>query len=100
MVHKCKVQCHTVSATEMDLLGMKDDGVKWLPFAIDLNVITAIKMSTDEVEEESYNCSSIFTTHGDTFILDTPYHDMVEIWANYVNAMWDDEQPNDDDIIL
>ena len=102
MIHKCKVQCHTVNPSEMDLLGINESGSKWLPFAIDLGTITAIKMSTDDKGEESYNCASIFTSNGDTFILDTPYHEMIDVWGKYINSMWGDvESPSDeDDLIL
>lgn len=105
MIHRCKVQCHTINPTEMDLFGMKDDNGKWLPFAIDLGVVTAAKVSTDEIGEPTYNCTSIFTNTGDTFILDTHYSDFMDKWESYVNMMdggFDPSLPpgDDDDIIL
>lgn len=103
MIHKCKVQCHTVNPAEMDLLGIKDDNGKWLPFAIDLGVINSIKMSTDEVGEPTYKCSTVFCTDGTSFILDTPYKDLVELWSDFVSVKWEidnDLSSNDDDITL
>ena len=99
MIHKCKVQCHSVNPTEMDLLGIKEDSGKWLPFAIDMGVITAVKMSTDEKGEATYNCSTIFCNNGDSFILDTSYMEMVDKWESYVNFSWtsDDESSKDED---
>ena len=87
MIHRCKVNCHTINPTEMDLLGFNDDNGKWLPFAIDLGVVTAAKMSTDDIEEPTYNCTSVFTNTGDTFILDTHYLDFMNKWESYVNTM-------------
>ena len=103
MIHKCKVQCHTVNPSEMDLLGIKDDAGKWLPFAIDLGVINSMKMSTDDKEESTYKCSTVFCTDGNSFILDTPYEELVQLWSDYVSTKWetDEDLPlNDDDIIL
>jgi hypothetical protein len=100
MVHKCKVQCHTVNPTDMDLLGIKEDEGKWLPFAIDLGVINAMKMSTDEKGESTYKCTTIFCTDGNTFILDTPYEELLDKWSTYVNTMWEEEDSSDDDITL
>lgn len=101
MIHKCKVQCHTVNPTDMDLLGIKEDEGKWLPFAIDLGVINSMKMSTDEVGEPTYKCSTVFCTDGTSFILDTPFEELVELWSTYVNSTWQAEDgASDDDIIL
>jgi len=105
MIHRCKVHCHTINPTEMNLLGLNDDGGKWLPFAIDIGVVTAAKMSTDEIGEPSYNCTSIFTNTGETFILDTHYLDFINKWESYINMMDGGIDLNlslgdDDDIIL
>jgi hypothetical protein len=85
----------------MDLLGIKEDDGKWLPFAIDLGVINCIKMSTDESGEPTHNCSTVFCTEGNSFILDTPYEEMVELWSGYINSTWQAESgESDDDISL
>lgn len=94
-IHKCKVQCHTVNPTDMDLLGIKEDQGKWLPFAIDLGIINAIKMSTDDKGEPTYKCSAIFCADGNTFILDTPYYNLVEKWENYINSMLETKDLSD-----
>ena len=101
MVHKCRVQCHTVNPSDMDLMGIKQDTGKWLPFAIDLGVINCIKMSTDDSDELVYKCSTVFCSDGSSFILDTPYDEMVEIWSGFINSTWQMENgESDDDIIL
>ena len=102
-IHRCKVQCHTVNPSDMEIMGMKEDEGKWLPFAIDLGIINAIKMSTDEKGEPTYNCATIFCSTGDSFILDTPYFTMIDIWEEYVKSMWmgeDDSQKDEGDLNL
>jgi hypothetical protein len=81
----------------MDLLGIKEDDSKWLPFAFDMGIINAVKMSTDEKGEISYKCSTIFCTDGNSFILDTPYFDFVEKWEQYNKSIWDIPESSDDD---
>jgi hypothetical protein len=97
MIHKCKVQCHTVSPTDMDLLGIKEDDSKWLPFAFDMGIINAVKMSTDEKGEASYRCATIFCTDGNTFILDTSYFDFLQKWEEYNSSIWDSPNGADSD---
>ena len=96
-IHKCKVQCHTVNPTDMDLLGIKEDSGKWLPFAIDLGIINAVKMSTDEKGEPTYKCATIFCSDGNSFILDTPYFDFIEKWEEYNKSIWEQPDPSDDE---
>ncbi len=96
-IHKCKVQCHTVNPTDMDLLGIKEDEGKWLPFAIDMGIINAIKMSTDEKGEATYQCATIFCTDGNTFILDTPYYELIEKWEDYLSSIWDEPNMENDE---
>jgi hypothetical protein len=81
----------------MDLLGIKDDEGKWLPFAIDMGIINAVKMSTDEKGEATYGCATIFCSDGNSFILDTPYFELLEKWDDYMNSMWGSEQENNDE---
>lgn len=108
MIHRCKVHCYTMSLMEREAMGIKDDPGKWLPFAIDMGIITTIKMATDNRDEESFNCAVVFTTQGETFILDTPYEEMVAKWTDYIDSTFypfgDHEPPNllpgDDDIDL
>lgn len=92
MIHKCKVQCHAIDPNELESMGIKKDVGKWLPFAIDLGIVIAVKMSTDEVGEPTYNCSSIFCRDGNTFILDTPFDEFFTKWNNYINTLWDSEE--------
>jgi len=106
MIHKCKVHCYTMSLTEREAMGIKDDPGKWLPFAIDMGMITSIKMATDDPREDAYNCAVIFTSQSETFILDTAYPEMVNKWTKYIDSMFtynestDLPPANDDDIDL
>jgi hypothetical protein len=96
MIHRCKVHCYTMSLMEREAMGIKDDPGKWLPFAIDMGMINAIKMATDVPNEDAYKRAVIFTTQGETFILDTPYEEMVSKWTDYVDTMFNqfnDQEP-------
>lgn len=98
MIHKCNVHCHSLDPKDKDLMGLEDTG-KWLPFAIDISIIVGCKLSTDEEEELAFNCTTIFTEFGDTFILDTPYTEFIDKWEKYVNGM-DELIDGDDDLEL
>jgi hypothetical protein len=89
------VQCHSVNAADMDLLGIKEDHGKWLPFAIDMENINAIKMSTDEQGELTYECATVFCKDGNTFILDTSYYELVDKWEMYIAMHYGGEAKED-----
>ena len=72
MIHECKVQCHTVNIEEAELLGIEDIG-KWLPFIIDLDMVYGAKMATDEIDDDLFNCTTVYTEVGDTYIINTPF---------------------------
>jgi hypothetical protein len=65
-----------------DLLGVDDTG-KWLPFAFHMDIVVACKMTTDDRDEEVYNCTTIFTDHSDTYIIDTPYTEFISVFQMY-----------------
>lgn len=88
MIHRCKVQCHSMNAADLELLGIGEDSGKWLPFSIDLENLNAIKMSTDESDDSTYLCSTIFCKDGNTFIVDTPYYDLVDKWEAYLASQY------------
>jgi hypothetical protein len=67
---------------------MEEDPGKWLPFAIDLGTINCVKLATDDVDQLVYNCSTLYTSTGDMFIVDTPYSKMVDIWQEYTNDVF------------
>jgi hypothetical protein len=81
----------------MDILGIKEDEGKWLPFAFDMSIVNAVKMSTDEKGEASYRCATIFCADGNSFILDTPYFDFVEKWDEYNKSIWETPDAGDSD---
>jgi hypothetical protein len=67
----------------MDLMGLGEDKGKWLPFAFHLDIVVAVKLSTDDEDQISYGCTSVFTEAGDTYIIDTPYEEFEEIFVSY-----------------
>ena len=82
MIHKCKVQCHTIDPKTVELTGMKDSG-KWMPFIFFMDMVEAAKLSSDEEDHEAYGCTTIFTTQGDTFIIDTPHEEFFKKFAEW-----------------
>lgn len=90
MIHECNVFCHSVESDMMDLFGKDDPNVgKWLPFSFDISLIDAIKMSTDDKESMIYKCTTIFLSNGNTYIIDTKYRDLLDIWKEYVTPQSD-----------
>ena len=104
MTHFCKVQCHTMDIKTAEDLGLEDNG-KWLPFIIAMDTITAAKLSSDETDSPTYNCTSIFTSTGDTFIIDTPFELFFKKFKEYnelqiIIGGEDDPNSDDDDLEL
>ena len=80
--------------TVVESLGIEDPG-KWLPFCFDMGILDAIKMTTDDVDNNLFNCTSLFTKSGDTYIIDTPYKKMHKIFKQY-----HEEVSNENDLTL
>jgi hypothetical protein len=82
MVHQCKVQCHSIDPKTLELTGTDDEG-KWMPFIFHMDIINLAKLSSDEEDSASYNCTTIYTEAGDTFIIDTPYDEFFKKFTLY-----------------
>lgn len=82
MIHTCNIHCHALDLEKADLMGIEDKG-KWLPFAFHLDIVIACKLTTDEEDQLVYNCTTIFTDHGDTYIIDTPFTEFQTIFQLY-----------------
>lgn len=101
MIHECKVQCHTMDIKTAEDLGIEDKG-KWLPFIFSMDIITAAKLSSDEEDSPTYNCTSIFTNNGDTFIIDTPPEEFFKKFAEWNTLQFiikdsdEDSSPSED----
>ena len=88
MIHSCNVHCHSISGTEAELLGIEDAG-KWLPFSFIINTIIAIKQASDDEEERTFNCTTIFMENGESFVIDTPFYTFQQVWN--LNMLDEDE---------
>lgn len=100
MTHSCKVQCYTMDSKKAEDLGIEDKG-KWMPFIFNMDIIDAAKMTSDEEGVMEYNCTTIYTSTGTTFIIDTPYEDFMKKFTEW-NTMHivikgEDDLPSDDD---
>ena len=102
MVHNCKVQCHTMNLKDMENLGIDDNG-KWLPFIFDMEMVEAAKLSSDETDSPTYNCTTIFTRSGDTYIIDTDPEEFFKKfteWNTFNILDKEDERTDDGDLEL
>ncbi len=103
MIHECKVQCHTVDPKTAELTGLEDKG-KWLPFIFNMDIIDAAKLSSDEEDSPTYGCTTIFTSQGDTYIIDTPYEEFFKKFNQYnslqIIIKEEDDEDDDNDLEL
>lgn len=84
-IHKCKIHCHAMDPDQADLMGVEDKG-KWLSFAIHMDSITAVKLTSDDEDQLVCGCTTLFTEFGESFIIDTPYEDFVDKYYKYYNT--------------
>jgi hypothetical protein len=84
MVLECNINCRTMDLGSEDLLGMPDPG-KWLPFIIDLDQVYAAKLSSEDEDELTYLCTTIFCYDGDTYIIDTNFEKFKKIFIKFKN---------------
>jgi hypothetical protein len=86
-----------MDAKTAELTGAEDSG-KWLPFIFFMDIVDAAKLSSDEEDSPTYGCTTIFTTQGDTYIIDTPYEKFFKLFSewNIIQININDEDLNDD----
>lgn len=82
MIHSCNIHCHSMDIAQVDLLGVEDKG-KWLPFAFHMDIVIACKLTNDDEEDVTYGCTTVFTDHNDTYIIDTPYKEFLPLFMTY-----------------
>lgn len=83
VIHRCKIHCHSMDPTKLDIMGMEDDLGKWMPFSFHMGIVIACKLSTDEEDLLPFNCTTLFTDTGETYIIDTPYADFEEKFVRF-----------------
>lgn len=97
MLHECNLNCHTIDPTKMSDLGIEDGG-KWMPFIFDMDMIEAAKLTSDEEDMSTYGCTTVFTKHGEAYIIDTPYKEFFSLLKTYYDDV--DGSSSDDDLNL
>lgn len=98
MTHECKVQCHTMDIRTAQDLGIEDIG-KWLPFIFQMDIVDAAKLSSDDDDSPTYNCTTIFCRSGESYIIDTPYAEFFQKFMEW-NTISFGEDSNPDDLNL
>lgn len=99
MIHSCNVHCHSLSTTEVELLGIEDNG-KWLPFCFLTSTVVAMKQTTDDEDEPTFNCTTIFMENGETFVIDTPFYTFQKAWSEVMNNLENNEDSRESDMII
>ena len=79
MIHTCNIYCHTIDLDQAELMGVETKG-RWLPFAFHMDTVIACKMTTDEENHDTFKCTTIFTDHNDTYIVDTRYLEVLKVF--------------------
>jgi hypothetical protein len=92
-----------MEAQKSELLGIEDDG-KWMPFLFNMEMVEAIKLTSDDERASTYNCTTLFTHQGDTYVIDTSFEKFAKIFADYVSLFdlesEEDEEDGDDNLNL
>jgi hypothetical protein len=57
-------------------------------------------MATDEDEDGTQYCTTVYTETGDIYILNTPYREFNKIWKKFMDMEEDVTDEGDDDINL
>jgi hypothetical protein len=73
----------------MESIGEEDMG-KWMPFIFNMGIVEAAKLTSDEKDLPTYNCTTVFTNSGEAYIIDTPYEKFFSIFKEYNEEFPDD----------
>lgn len=96
MYHECKVYCHAIPEEQAKALDMQAMPGKWLPFTLYLGCVNAFKMTTDDGDDETQYCTTVYTDAGDVYILSTPYAEFNRKWKSFMNDIDEEETPPSD----
>ena len=99
ITHECNIHCHTMDVTKLSDLGIEDVG-KWMPFIFHMDTVEAAKLSSDDESLLMYNCTTVFTKSGDTYIIDTPYQKFFSLFKEYWAFLEDSESDSDEDHLI
>lgn len=94
MIHTCNIHCHTLDLEKIELMGIEDKG-QWIPFAFHIGIVVACKLSTPDEDSPAFNCTTLFTEQGDTYIIDTPYIEFLKAFMNYNNSSKEEAKKDD-----
>lgn len=99
VIHQCNIHCYSQAPDKLESMAMKDiDRGKWLPFAFHMDIVVACKMTTDDEEEMTYMCTTIFTESQEIYLIDTPYSVFLAKFTEYNQGI--NEEENDNNINL
>ena len=84
MIHRCRVECHKHDPITEEII----DSVEsvWLPFSFLLDTIVGTKAASNDPEDTSYGCTTIYMEDNRSFIIDTPFEKFEREWSNYMRT--------------
>lgn len=82
MIHVCNIHCHTLDIEKAELMGIEDRG-QWMSFAFHMDIVVSIKLTSIDEDSLVNGCTTVFTEHGDTYIIDTPYVEFLPIFLDH-----------------
>jgi hypothetical protein len=62
--------------------------------------VVAIKLTSQEEDSFVYNCTTVFTEHGDNYIIDTPYKEFLPIFTEFNFSSSIEEEGGEDNTDL
>jgi hypothetical protein len=95
MVHECNLNCHTIALSELENLGIDDQG-RWMPFIFHMDMVEAAKLTSDDKDMPTYGCTTVYSRHGEVYIIDTPYKQFFELFKAYSYTIIIDEEEDED----
>lgn len=95
MIHTCNIHCHTLDLEKIEIMGIEDGG-QWIPFAFHIGIVVACKLTTPDEDSPAFNCTTLFTEQGDTYIIDTPYIDFLKLFMKHNNTIVKEEEDGEE----
>lgn len=79
MVLECNIFCRAMSPADEELTGKKDPG-KWMEGLIDITRVEAVKITSDDEDEPTFNLTTLYMFNGDSYVIDIPFSTMRRVF--------------------
>jgi hypothetical protein len=86
---------YNIGELSIDLMAGIPNDERWYHCAFLLDVVDTIRMSSDTEGDVRYKTTTVYTSTGEVFVIDTPYKKFLEIWKEFINDNEETCGPND-----